>query len=133
MFPYFDIYIFLYLFSCTNRQKNPTLFVLHSVSLTFINQKGDIGGSKMEIFAMVMRGSNDSDTRKEATENTRAVAEMRIEGRGPRGRPRLRWRDTVRGVMKAWTIREEWAQLPKTTVKDEKVLEKKCYWIQYSY
>ena len=27
----------------------------------------------------------------------------------PRGRPKLRWKDTIRTDLKAWNIREEWA------------------------
>ena len=34
--------------------------------------------------------------RRHETENIRAVAEMKMEGKRPRGRPRLRWKDTVR-------------------------------------
>ncbi len=32
-----------------------------------------------------------------------------MEGKPPRGRPKLRWKDTVRRDLKAWNIREEWA------------------------
>ena len=41
------------------------------------------------------------------TENVRAVVEMKMEGKRPRGRPRLRWEDIVRRDMKPWKIREE--------------------------
>ena len=41
-----------------------------------------------------------------------------MEGKRPRGRPKLRWTDTVRRDLKAWNIREEWARL---TGKDGKV------------
>ena len=34
--------------------------------------------------------------RRDETENIRAVAEMKMEGKRPRGRPKLRWKDTVR-------------------------------------
>ena len=47
--------------------------------------------------------------RRDETENIRAVAEMQMEGKRPRGRPRLPWKDTVRRDLKAWNIREEWA------------------------
>ena len=40
------------------------------------------------------------------TDNMRAVAEMKMEGKRSRGRPRLRWRDTLIRDMKAWTIRD---------------------------
>ena len=39
------------------------------------------------------------------TENIRAVAEMKMEGKQPRRRCRLRWRDTVRRDMKEYKIR----------------------------
>ena len=32
-----------------------------------------------------------------------------MEGKRPRGRPKLRWYDTVRRDLKAWKIKEEWA------------------------
>ena len=47
--------------------------------------------------------------RREETENIRAVVGMKMEGKRRRGRPKLRWKDTVRRDMKAWSIREEWA------------------------
>ena len=34
--------------------------------------------------------------RRDETENIRAVVEMKMEGKRPRGRPKLRWEDTVR-------------------------------------
>ena len=43
------------------------------------------------------------------TENIRAVLEMKIKTKGPRGRPKLQWKDTVRRDLKAWNIREEWS------------------------
>ena len=39
----------------------------------------------------------------------RIVVEMKMEGKRPRGIPKLRWKDTVRRDLKAWNIREEWA------------------------
>ena len=47
--------------------------------------------------------------RRGETENIRAVSEMKMEGKRPRGRPKLRWKDTVRRDLKAWNIREAWA------------------------
>ena len=47
--------------------------------------------------------------RRDETENIRAVVEMKIEEKCPRGRPKLRWNDTVRRDLKAWKIKEEWA------------------------
>ena len=41
-------------------------------------------------------------------ENIWAVAEMKMEGKRPRGRPKLRLKDTIRRDLKAWNIREEW-------------------------
>ena len=43
------------------------------------------------------------------TEHIRAVAKMRMESKRPKGRPRLRRKDTVRRDLKAWKIKEEWA------------------------
>ena len=44
--------------------------------------------------------------RRGETENIRAVAEMKMEGKRPRGRPT--WNGTVRRDLKAWNIKEEW-------------------------
>ena len=41
-------------------------------------------------------------------ENIRTVTEMKMEGKCPRGRPKLRWNDTVRRDLNAWNIKEEW-------------------------
>ena len=46
--------------------------------------------------------------RRDETENIRAVVEMKMEGKRPRGRPKLRWKHTARRDMKASSIREEW-------------------------
>ena len=46
--------------------------------------------------------------RRRETENIRAAAEMKMEGKRPRGRPKLWWHDTVRRDLKAWNIKEEW-------------------------
>ena len=43
--------------------------------------------------------------RRDETENSRAVVEMKMEGK----RQKFRWKDTVRRDMKAWSIMEEWA------------------------
>ena len=45
---------------------------------------------------------------RDETENIQAVAEMKMEGKRPRRRPKLRWNDTVRRDLKAWKIKEEW-------------------------
>ena len=55
----------------------------------------------LEWFGHVKRGGE--------TENIRAVAEMKMEGKRPRIRPTLRWNDTVRRKLKARNIKEEWA------------------------
>ena len=47
--------------------------------------------------------------RRGETENIRAVAEMKMEWKRPRGRSKLRWNDTVRRDLKAWNIKVEWA------------------------
>ena len=44
---------------------------------------------------------------------------MKMEGKHPRGRLKLRWKDTVTRVLKAWNIREEWTT--PLTRKDGKV------------
>ena len=42
--------------------------------------------------------------RRDETENIRAVVETKMEGKRPRGRPKLRWNDNVRRDLKAWKI-----------------------------
>ena len=67
---------------------------------------------KGEQIAMVMRRRRlewfEYVKRRDETENIRAVVEMKMAGKRPRGRPKLRWKDTVRRDMKAWKIMEEW-------------------------
>ena len=67
--------------------------------------------AKVEPIAIVMRRrrleSFGHVKRRDETENIRAVVEMKMEGKCPRGRPKLRWKDTVRRDLKAWNIREE--------------------------
>ena len=41
--------------------------------------------------------------RRDETKNIRAVVEMKMEGKCPRGRPKLRWKDTVRRDLKPGT------------------------------
>ena len=69
--------------------------------------------TKVEAIASVMRQRRlewfGHVKRRGETENIRAVAEMKMEGTRPRGRPKLRWHDTVRRDLKAWNIKEEWA------------------------
>ena len=69
--------------------------------------------ANMEAIATVMRRRRlewfGHVKRRGETENIRAVAEMKMEGKRPRGRPKLRWNDTVRRDLKAWNIKEEWA------------------------
>ena len=45
--------------------------------------------------------------RRDETENIRADAEMKMEGKLPRGSPKLGWNDTVRRDLKAWKIKSE--------------------------
>ena len=67
--------------------------------------------AKVEQIATVMRRLEwfGHVKRRYETENSRAVVEMKMEGKRPRGRPKLRWKDTVRRDMKEWSIMEEWA------------------------
>ena len=55
---------------------------------------------KVEAIATVMRRIMlewfGQVKRRDETENIRAVAEMKMEGKRPRGRPKLRWNDTLR-------------------------------------
>ena len=67
--------------------------------------------AKVEQIATVMRRLEwfGHVKRRDKTENIRAVVEMKMDGKRPRGRPKLRWKDTVGRDMKAWSIRQEWA------------------------
>ena len=67
--------------------------------------------AKMEPVAMVMRRLEwfGQVKRRDETENIQSVVEIKMEGKRPRGRPKLRWKDTVRRDLKDWNIREEWA------------------------
>ena len=75
--------------------------------------EGILEEAKVEQIAMLMRRrlleSFGHNKGRDETENIRAVAEMKMEGKRPRGRPKLRWKDTVRRELKAWNIRKEWA------------------------
>ena len=53
--------------------------------------------ARVEQIAMVMRRLEwfEHVKRRDETDNTRAVAKMKMEGKRPRGKPRLRWKDTV--------------------------------------
>ena len=67
--------------------------------------------AKMEPIAMVMRRRRlewfGQVKRRDESENIRAVVEMKMEGKRPRGRPKLRWKDTARRDLKVWKIRKE--------------------------
>ena len=69
--------------------------------------------AKVEPISMVMRRRRlewfGHVKRGDATENIRAVVEMKMEGKRSRGSTKLRWTDTVRGDLKSWNISEEWA------------------------
>ena len=62
--------------------------------------------AKMETIATVMRRRRlewfGHVKRRGETEHIRAVAEMMMEGKRPRGRPKLRWKYTVRRHLNAW-------------------------------
>ena len=73
--------------------------------------------AKVEAITMVRLEWFGHVKRRGETENIRAVAEMKMEGK----RPKLRWNDTVRRDLKAWNIkvecatdRERWKGLCKT-------------------
>ena len=78
--------------------------------------------ARVKPIAMVMRRRRvewfGHVKRRDETGNIRAVVEMKMEGKRPRGRPKLRWKDTVRRDLKAWNIRatdrERWKGLCKT-------------------
>ena len=59
--------------------------------------------ASVEPIAMVMRRLEwfGYIKRRDETENIRAVVEMKMEGKRPRGRPKLRWKDTARRDLKA--------------------------------
>ena len=67
--------------------------------------------AKVEPIAMVMRRRRlewfGHVKRRDETENIRAVIEMKTEGKRPRRRPELMWKDTVRRDLKAWNSMEE--------------------------
>ena len=67
--------------------------------------------AKVEQIATVMRRLEwfGHVKRRDETENIRAVVKMKMGGKRPRERPQLRWKDTVKRDMKAWSIKEEWA------------------------
>ena len=69
--------------------------------------------AKVEPIATVMRRRKlewfGHTKRRDETGNIRAVAEMKMEGKRPRGRPTLRFYSTARRGLKAWKIKEEWA------------------------
>ena len=83
--------------------------------------------ARVEPIAMVMRRRRlewfGHIKRRDGTEDIRAVAELKMDGKRPRGRPKLRWKDTVRRDLKAWNIREEWV----TDRERWKCLCKTCY------
>ena len=95
-------------------RRSPLCYMGNGVSLLehSINEE-ILEEAKEERIAMVMRRRRlewfGNVKRRDETENIRAVTEMKMEGKRPRGRPKLRWYDTVRRDLKAWKIKEEWA------------------------
>ena len=67
--------------------------------------------AKLELITMVMRSRHVK--RRYETENIRAVVEMKMKGKRPRGRPKLRWKDTVLSCHMYWPTLQ-WSQ----TVRD---------------
>ena len=70
--------------------------------------------AKEEQIAMVMRRKEKAGVvwpRQKKRRNREHQSSCRNEDgrKRPRGRPTLRWKDTVRRDLKAWIIREEWA------------------------
>ena len=80
--------------------------------------------TRVEIIAMVMRRRRlewfGHVKRRDETENIRAVVEMKMEGKRPRGRLKLWWKDIVRRDLNAWNIKEEWTNDREPPAKDEK-------------
>ena len=76
------------------------------VSLLEHRRNEEILEAKVEPIAMVMRRRRlewfGHVKRRHETENIRPVVEMKMEGKCPIGRPKLRWKDTVRRDLKAW-------------------------------
>ena len=64
-----------------------------------------------EAISMVMRRRLEwsGHVTRDETENIRAVVEMKMEAKRPRGRPKLQWKYHVMRYLKAWSIKEEWA------------------------
>ena len=66
-----------------------------------------MGRRRLECFGHVKR--------RNETENNRAVVEMKMEGKRPRGRPKLRWKHTVRRDLKSFFIRlGDWRGFPSS-------------------
>ena len=51
---------------------------------------------------------------RDEVENIRAVAEIKMEGKRPRGRPGLRWKGHCKRDMKACKMREKWKDVCRT-------------------
>ena len=95
-----------------NRDENGAMG--NGVSLLEHRRNGEIlEEAKVEQIATVMRSRRlewfGHVKRRDETENIRAVVEMKMEGKRPRGRPKLTWKDAVRRDMEAWSNREQWA------------------------
>ena len=80
------------------------------VSLLELRRNDDIlEEARVVPIAMVMRRRRlewfGHVKKRHETEHIRAIAEMKMERKRPRGRPKLRWNDTVRRDLKAWNIK----------------------------
>ena len=94
--------------TCCTSICNPSSFMVSYCKYILILEE-----AKVEQIATVMRRRRlewfGHVKRRDETENIRAVVEMKMEGQRPKGRPQLRWKNTVKRDMKAWSIKEEWA------------------------
>ena len=90
-------------------QSVPSLIPESSLRQRNEEHLGEAKGEPIEMVVVMRRrrlGWIEHLKRRDEKDN-RAVVEM--EMKHPRGRPKLRWKDTVRRGMKALKIRKEWS------------------------